>query len=83
MVGLFDAFACRGEIELDNETQRVYKAPRWPFANVAGVSFGDTIIGRLFGYQPQWRARTDAELLRSDLLFSKTLAKSGHCVGDD
>jgi hypothetical protein len=68
LVGLFDAFACRGEIELDNETQRVYKAPRWPFANVAGVSFGDTIIGSLFGYQPQWRAATDAELLRPDLL---------------
>jgi hypothetical protein len=46
----------------------VYKAPRWPFANVSGVSCGDTIIGSLFGYQPQWRAATDAELLRPDLL---------------
>lgn len=57
-----------GEIELNGEAQRVYKAPRWPFANIAGVSFGDAIIGSLFGYQPRWRAHTDAQLLRPDII---------------
>jgi hypothetical protein len=36
----------------------VYKAPEWPFVNIAGANFGDVILRSLFGFSPQWAPAT-------------------------
>ena len=38
-----------------NETLHpVFKAPEWPFVNIAGANFADVILRSLFGFAPQW-----------------------------
>ena len=34
----------------------VFKAPQWPFVNIAGANFADVIIRSLFGFSPRWGA---------------------------
>lgn len=56
----------------------VYKAPEWPFVNIAGANFADVIIRSLFGFSPRWAATTleDVELsppLPPTMAFTGTL----------
>lgn len=38
----------------DSTLHPVFKAPEWPFVNVAGANFADVIIRSLFGFAPAW-----------------------------
>lgn len=40
----------------------VFKAPEWPFVNIAGANFADVIIRSLFGFNPQWGSSTLADV---------------------
>jgi hypothetical protein len=40
----------------------VFKAPQWPFVNVAGANFADVILRSLFGMAPKWAARSLADV---------------------
>lgn len=38
----------------DSTLHPVFKAPEWPFVNIAGANFADVIIRSLFGFAPAW-----------------------------
>jgi len=40
----------------------VFKAPEWPFVNIAGANFADVVVRTLFGFAPAWAPTTLAGL---------------------
>jgi len=40
----------------------VFKAPEWPFVNIAGANFADVILRSLFGFAPRWGAGALADV---------------------
>jgi hypothetical protein len=50
-------------IGIDNSTEHiVFKAPEWPFVNIAGANFADVILRSLFGFFPKWAASSLADV---------------------
>jgi hypothetical protein len=56
----------------DTALHTVFKAPQWPFVNVAGASFADVVLRSLFGFAPGW-APTDLSAVQ----LSPPLAQGG------
>jgi hypothetical protein len=38
----------------DTTLHPVFKAPEWPYVNIAGANFADVILRSLFGFAPAW-----------------------------
>jgi hypothetical protein len=50
-------------IGIDNSTEHVvFKAPEWPFVNIAGANFADVILRSLFGFDPKWASSSLADV---------------------
>ena len=54
------------------ELHPVFKAPEWPFVNIAGANFGDVVLRTLFGFSPQW-----APAALAGVALSPPLAQGG------